>query len=46
MISHFINTKQHLLLAKVGDMDKKEGNSYVTESWKKKAKMREQYESA
>jgi len=46
MISHFINTKQHLPLGKVGDMNKKEGNSYIIASWKKKTKMREQYESA
>jgi len=41
MISHFINTKQHLPLGKGGDMDKKEGNSCVNASWKKKTKMRE-----
>ena len=46
MISQFIDTKQHIPLANGGDMDKKEGNSYVIASWKKKTKMREQYESA
>jgi hypothetical protein len=46
MISHFINSSQHLPLGKGGDMDKREGNSYVIVSWKKKMKMREQYEIA
>jgi len=44
MISHFINSSQNLPLGKGGDMDKKEGNSYVIASWKKKTKMRGQYE--
>jgi hypothetical protein len=46
MISHFINSSQHLPLGKGGDKDEKEENSYVIASWKKKTKMREQYESA
>jgi hypothetical protein len=46
MISHLINSSQHLPLWEGGDMDKKEGNSYVIASWKKKTKMRERNESA
>ena len=46
MIIHLINSSQHLPLWKGGDMDKKEGNSYVITSWKENTQMREQYESA
>jgi len=46
MISHCINNKLHLPLGKGGNMDKKEGNSYVIASWRKKTKIRGQYECA